>query len=122
MTRHMLFPRSQGMASQHQDITITKNSETKGRQIAKKKNRQPSQSKPKMRKWQPPQEMPVTCEEPIPTKENNPGKGKKKAVKASVMWSPQQKETRRRRPTERYGMQIGDQEKNMKKESKTKNT
>ena len=73
-----------------------------------------------------PQEMPVTCEEPIPTKENNPGKGKKKAVKASVMWSPQQKETRRRRPTERYGidvvMQIEDEERNMKKESKNKNT
>ena len=73
-----------------------------------------------------PHEMPVNREEPIPTEENSPGKGKKKVVKASVTWSPPQRETRRIRPTERYGidvdMQIEDEEKNKKvKGSKTKN-
>ena len=68
------------------------------------------------------QEMPVNRGEPVPTEENNPGKRKDKAMNASVMWNPPQRETRRRRPTERYGidvvMQIEDEEKNMKMESK----
>ena len=35
-----------------------------------------------------------------------PKQGKRKAVKASVEWMPPERETRRRRPTERYGINV----------------
>ena len=56
-----------------------------------------------------PQEVMDNQEDAMPEQEKaekqptNPGK-KKKAVKASLSWTPPEKETRRRRLTERYGM------------------
>ena len=52
-----------------------------------------------------PQEMPRHQEVVIPAENKAPGKGKK-AVKASVSWAPPQRESRRRRPTERYGVDV----------------
>ena len=52
-----------------------------------------------------PQEMPGHQEVVIPAENRVPGKGKK-AVKASVSWAPPQRESRRRRPTERYGIDV----------------
>ena len=73
-----------------------------------------------------PQEVPTHQETANPVEDNIPGKGKKKAVKASVVWSPPQRESRRRRPTERYGidvvMKVDEEDKNKRaKELEVKN-
>ena len=73
-----------------------------------------------------PQELPTHQETANPAENNIPGKGKKKAVKASVSCPPPQRESRRRRPTERYGidvvMKIDGEDKNKKaKEPEVRN-
>ena len=73
-----------------------------------------------------PQEMPTHQERANPVKDNFPGKGKKKAVKASVVWSPPQRKSSRRRPTKRYGidvvMKVDEEDKNKRyKEFDVKN-
>ena len=64
-----------------------------------------------------PQEMQSHQEMANPAENQVPGKGKK-AVKASVSWALPQRGSRRRRPTERYGidvvMKIDEEDKNKK--------
>ena len=99
------------------DTTITDNVETKDGTDNEEESK-PDAVETESEEMAIPKEMPVNREEPIPNEEIIRGKGKEKSVKASVTWSPPQRETRRRRPTERYGidvvMQIEVEEKNKK--------
>ena len=69
------------------DTTITENVETKDGTDKEEESR-PDPAEIESEEMAIPQEMPVNQEEPIPTEKNIPGKGKKKAAKASVTWSP----------------------------------